>query len=313
MKKISQELIIGLIAIITILLFIWLFSFLKGNSLFNTNDRYYAVFEEIGGLQESGPVEINGYKAGIVRNIKFINDGSGRLIVTIGINRGYKLPLGTVAEITPETVLAGMKVRLIMGDSPAFHNNGDTIESRLDMGILNALSDDLAPVIEKADRIISDIDTLLSGLKPIVNDELKYNISESSRNIRSVTYQMDTLFRNSGENISSLISNLDNFTDMLRKNSEILDTTISQFSVIASDLSKSEIKSSVNNFNAAVKETTMLLEKLNTGKGSAGLLLNDDSLYTKLTTSLEQLSLLLEDLKDNPKRYINFSVFGGKK
>ncbi len=313
MKKISQEIIIGLIAIITILLFIWLFSFLKGNSLFNTNDRYYAVFEEIGGLQESGPVEINGYKAGIVRNIKFINDGSGRLIVTIGINRGYKLPLGTVAEITPETVLAGMKVRLIMGDSPSFHHNGDTLESRLDMGIINTLSDDLAPVIEKADRIISDIDTLLSALKPIVNDEFKYNISESSRNIRSVTYQMDTLFRNSGENISSLIANLDNFTDMLRKNSEILDTTINQFSMIASDLSKSEIKSSVNNFNAAVKETTMLLEKLNTGKGSAGLLLNDDSLYIKLTTSLEQLGLLLEDLKDNPKRYINFSVFGGKK
>ncbi len=313
MKKISQEIIIGLIAIITILLFIWLFSFLKGNNLFNTNDRYYAVFEEIGGLEESGPVEINGYKAGIVRNIKFINDGSGRLIVTIGINRGYKLPLGTVAEITPETVLAGMKVRLIMGDSSAFHHNGDTIESRLDRGIINTLSDDITPVIEKADRIISDIDTLLSGLKPIINDELRNNISESSRNIRSVTYQMDTLIGNSGENISSLIANLDNFTDMLRKNSETLDTTIRNFSVVASDLSNSEIKSSVNNFNTAVKETTMLLERLNTGKGSAGLLLNDDSLYIKLTTSLEQLSLFLEDLKDNPKRYINFSVFGGKK
>jgi len=313
MKKISQELIIGLIAIITILLFIWLFSFLKGNSLFNSNDRYYAVFEEIGGLQESGAVEINGYKAGIVRNIKFINDGSGRLVVTVGINRGYKLPLGTIAEITPETVLAGMKVKLVMGDSPAFHNNGDTIESRLVRGIFNTISNDLSPVIEKADRIISDIDTLLSSIKPIINDDLKNNISESSRNIKSVSYQMDTLIRNSGENISSLIANLDNFSDMLQKNSEILDTTINQFSAITSELSDSEIKSTVHNFNAAVKETTILLEKLNTGKGSAGLLLNDDSLYTKLTLSLEQLSFLLEDLKVNPKRYINFSVFGGKK
>lgn len=313
MKKISNELIIGLIAIITILIFIWLFSFLKGNNVFNSNDRYYAVFDEIGGLEESGPVEINGYKAGIVRDIKYINDGTGRLIVTIGINKGYKLPVGTVAEITPETVLAGMKVRLIMGESSVFHHNGDTIKSRLDRGIINTLSDDLSPVILKADRIISDIDTLLNGLKPIITDEFRNDIKESSNNIKSITFQMDTLFKNSGENISSLIANLDNFTDMLRKNSEVLDTTISQFSSIAGDLSDSDIKASVNNFNAAVKETTILLEKLNTGKGSAGLLLNDDSLYTKLTISLEQLSLLLEDLKTNPERYINFSVFGRNK
>ena len=313
MKKISKEIIVGLTAITTIIIFIWLFSFLKGNNVFNSNDRYYAVFDEIGGLEESGPVEINGYKAGIVRNIKFINDGSGQLLVTIGINSGYKLPLGTIAEITPETVLAGMKVRLIMGESPVFHHNGDTIQSRLDRGIINNLSDDLSPVIRKADRMISDIDTLLNALKPIITDDLRKDIQESSKNIRNVTYKMDTLFENSGENISNLIANLDNFADMLRRNSEVLDTTIRQFSVIASDLSESEIEASVNNFNAAVKETTMLLKKLNQGKGSAGLLLNDDSLYTKLTISLEQLNLLLEDIKTNPERYINISVFGRKK
>lgn len=313
MKKISKEIIVGLTAIITILIFIWLFSFLKGNNIFNSSERYYAVFDDIGGLEESGPVEINGYKAGIVRNIKFINDGSGQLLVTIGINSEYKLPLGTIAEISPETVLAGMKVRLIMGESPVFHHNGDTIKSRLDRGILSTLSDDLSPVIRKADRIISDIDTLLDGLKPIITDDLRKDIQESSKNIRNVTYKMDTLFENSGENISNLIANLDNFADMLRRNSEVLDTTIRQFSVIASDLSESEIEASVNNFNAAVKETTMLLKKLNQGKGSAGLLLNDDSLYTKLTISLEQLNLLLEDLKTNPERYMNISVFGRKK
>ena len=313
MKKISKEIIVGLTAIITILIFIWLFSFLKGNNVFNSSERYYAVFDDIGGLEESGPVEINGYKAGIVRNIRFINDGSGQLLVTIGINSGYKLPLGTIAEISPETVLAGMKVRLIMGESPVFHHNGDTIKSRLDRGILSTLSDDLSPVIRKADRIISDIDTLLDGLKPIITDDLRKDIQESSKNIRNVTYKMDTLFENSGENISNLIANLDNFADMLRRNSEVLDTTIRQFSVIASDLSESEIEASVNNFNAAVKETTMLLKKLNQGKGSAGLLLNDDSLYTKLTISLEQLNLLLEDLKTNPERYMNISVFGRKK
>ncbi|MFO7852973.1 MAG: MlaD family protein [Bacteroidota bacterium] len=313
MNKISREIIVGLIAVFTILLFIWLFSFLKGYSLFNSSDRYYAVFDDIGGLEESGPVEINGYNAGIVRNIKFINDGSGRLLVTIDVNSGHKLPLGTVAEITPETVLAGMKVKLILGESTVYHNNGDTIKSRLDRGVINAVSDELSPIISKADRIISNIDTLIKTLKPLLNNEFREDIRKSSKNIESISYRIDTLLENSGRNISSLISNLDNFTGMLYKNSETLDTTISQLSGITNELSESEIRESVDNFNAAIDETTILLQKLNEGKGSAGLLLNDDSLYTKLTISLEQLNLLMEDLKSNPERYVNFSLFGRKK
>ncbi|MEA1886885.1 MAG: MlaD family protein [Bacteroidota bacterium] len=313
MKEFSKEIVVGLIAVITILLFIWLFSFLKGYNLFKSSDRYYAVFNEIGGLEESAPVEINGYKAGIVRNIKFINDGSGRLLITIGVNSEYKLPLGTIAEITPETVLAGMKVQLILGESTAYHLNGDTIESRLNRGIINTLSDGLSPILSKADRIISDIDTLVNTIKPFLTDDLSKDIHESSKNIKSISYRMDTLLEGSGENISSLIANLDNFTGMLHKNSEVLDTTIRQLSGIASELSESEIEKAVDNFNAAVDETTILLQKLNEGKGSAGLLLNDDSLYTKLTISLEQLNLLLEDLKSNPERYVNFSLFGRKK
>lgn len=313
MNKISREIIVGLVAVFTILLFIWLFSFLKGYSLFNSSDRYYAVYDDIGGLEESGPVEINGYNAGIVRNIRFINDGSGRLVVTIGVNSGYKLPMGTIAEITPETVLAGMKVKLILGEGTAYHHIGDTIKSRLDRGIIKTVSDELAPIISKADRIMADIDTLVNTLKPLLTDAFREDIQKSSKNIESISYRIDTLLESSGGNITSLISNLDSFTGMLHKNSETLDTTISQLSGITDELSESEIKESVDNFNAAIDETTILLEKLNEGKGSAGLILNDDSLYTKLTISLEQLNLLLEDLKSNPERYVNFSLFGRKK
>ena len=313
MKNISREIIVGLTALITILIFIWLFSFLKGNNLFSNTDRYYAVFNDIGGLEESAPVEINGYKAGIVKNIRFINDGSGRLLVTLSINGGYKLPESTIAEVTPETILAGMKIRLLIGATNAYHDIGDTLISRLDMGVISNLGDELKPVIRKADNIISDIDTLLNDLKTIITDDFKKDIRESSKNISNATYKLDTLLERSGDNISSLIYNLDSFSSLLQENSQIMDTTISQLSEITSELSESDLKASVNNFNNAIKETTAMLNKLNKGKGSAGLLLNDDSLYTNLTLSLEQLNLLLEDLKTNPERYVNISVFGRKK
>lgn len=313
MKNLSKEIIIGLAAVLTIIIFIWLFNFLKGNNLFNSNDSYYAVYEDIAGLEESSPVEINGYKAGIVRDIRFINDGSGILIVNIGINSNYKLPVGTIAEITPETMLGGMKIRLRMGENTMFHDKGDTIQSGLDRGIINRLEDELSPLVNSAGPLISGIDSLLAALNSIFTAEFESNITGSTENIENVTYKLDTLIGNTADNLSNIIARLDNFTAMLDKNSGAFDTTINNMTKLTGELSGAEIKNSIYNLNKAASETAILMEKINNGEGSAGLLFNDDSLYINLTMNLEQLNLLLEDIESNPGRYVNFSLFGRKK
>lgn len=313
MKNLSKEIIIGLAAVLSIIIFIWLFNFLKGNNLFKSNDSYYAVYDNIAGLEESSPVEINGYKAGIVRDIRFINDGSGRLLVNIGINRGYKLPLGTVAEITPETVLAGMKIRLRMGERPAYHNSGDTIDSQLDKGLLNRMGNELSPLINSAGPLIARIDSLLAAINSIFTDEFGRNIAKSSGHIENVSYKLDTLIEGSADNLNSIITGLNSFTAMLEKNTSAIDTTINNIARLTGDLSGAEIKNSIDNFNKAASETAVMLEKINNGEGSAGLLVSDDSLYIMLSNNLEQLNLLLEDIKSRPGRYVNFSLFGRKK
>lgn len=313
MKKFSREVIVGLTALITILVFIWLFSFLKGNNIFNSDDRYYAVYDDIGGLEESGLVEINGHKAGIVSNIEFINDGSGRLVVTLSINRGYKIPAGSLAEITPETILAGMKVNLIMGEGPDFLASGDTLQSGIKLGMMGDIDKKLAPVISKADHVISDIDTLMDAFKLILTDDLRKNLHDGAENVESVSRRVDEQLADSHESITNLISNLNSFSEMISKNNTVMDSTINNIAIVAGKLSESDIEASIDNFNTTVKETSKLLERLNAGKGSAGLLLNDDTLYTELTRSLEQLNLLLEDIKSNPGRYVNFSIFGRNK
>lgn len=313
MKKLSKEIIIGLASVLTIIVFIWLFNFLKGKNLFNSNDNYYAVYENIAGLEESSPVEINGYKAGTVRDIMFINDGSGKLLVNIGINSNYKLPEGTIAEITPETMLGGMKIRLRMGENTVFHDKGDTIQSRLDRGIINRLEDELSPLVKSTGPLISGIDSLLAALNSIFTTEFEKNITGSSENIENATYKLDTLIGNTGDNLTNIIARLDKFTAMLDKNSGAFDTTINNITQLSEELSESEIKNSIHNISKAANETALLLEKINNGEGSAGLLFNDDSLYTSLTMNLEQLNLLLEDIESNPGRYVNFSLFGRKK
>lgn len=313
MKNISREFIAGSIAIITIAVFIWLFSFLKGNNLFNSNNRYYAIYNDIGGLAESSPVEISGYKAGIVRDIDYINDGTGRLLVSIGINKNYELPLGTVAEIKPETVLAGMKISLKMGSSDKYHRDGDTLVSLLDKGLINNLSNDLSPLIARADRVISDIDTLLDGMKPLLNSEFSSDLKESASNLNNTSKNLDNLLEKSGKEIEDLITNIEVFTAVLNKNSSSMDSTIKNVSKISEELAGNDLGSSVKNLNDALDGTKNILKKINDAEGSAGLLLNDDSLYNNLTRSLEQLNILLEDMKTNPGRYVNFSLFGRKK
>ena len=313
MKNISREFIAGSIAIITIVVFIWLFSFLKGNNLFNSNNRYYAIYNDIGGLAESSPVEISGYKAGIVRDIDYINDGTGRLLVSIGINKNYELPLGTVAEIKPETVLAGMKISLKMGSSDKYHLDGDTLVSLLDKGLINNLSNDLSPLITRADRVISDIDTLLDGMKPLLNSEFSSDLKESASNLNNTSKNLDNLLEKSGKEIEDLITNIEVFTAVLKTNSSSMDSTIKNVSKISEELAGNDLGSSVKNLNDALDGTKDILKKINDEEGSAGLLLNDDSLYNNLTRSLEQLNILLEDMKTNPGRYVNFSLFGRKK
>jgi len=313
MKNISREFIAGSIAIITIVVFIWLFSFLKGNNLFNSNNRYYAIYNDIGGLAESSPVEISGYKAGIVRDIEYINDGTGRLLVSIGINKNYELPLGTVAQIKPETVLAGMKISLKMGSSDKYHLDGDTLVSLLDKGLINNLSNDLSPLITRADRVISDIDTLLDGMKPLLNSEFSSDLKESASNLNNTSKNLDNLLEKSGKEIEDLITNIEVFTAVLKTNSSSMDSTIKNVSKISEELAGNDLGSSVKNLNDALDGTKDILKKINDEEGSAGLLLNDDSLYNNLTRSLEQLNILLEDMKTNPGRYVNFSLFGRKK
>jgi phospholipid/cholesterol/gamma-HCH transport system substrate-binding protein len=116
MKKLSNEVKVGAIALITIVAFIWLYNYLKGKNLFSSTATYYSVYEDVGGLTESNPVEINGYKAGVVQSINLINDKSGRLLVKLSIDKDYVIPENTVAEITTASLIAGMKIRLLFGD-----------------------------------------------------------------------------------------------------------------------------------------------------------------------------------------------------
>ncbi len=312
MKKISNEVKIGVVALVTIMVFLWLFNFLKGKNFFKNTATYYAVYDKIGGLAESSPVEINGYKVGVVQSIRFVNPKSGRLLVVFSVSKNFRLPLNTVAEITPLSIIAGMKVQFVYGNGPGIHSFGDTIKGRLEESIVTRLETELMPFKNKLSTLIDVLDTTIRSVNDILNPGFNKNLNSTLANLNSTTGSLDNIISTKEQELKGSLENISKFTQMLSENSEKMKNTFSNLEAITDTLAAADIYNSVHNLKSSLEKTSVLLGNLNDGKGSAGQFLTNDSMYSNLSNSLLSLNALLEDLKTNPKRYVHFSLFGKK-
>jgi len=312
MKKISNEIKVGITALITILVFIWLYNYLKGKNLFSSKAQYYVVYNKVGGLAESSPVEVNGYQVGVVQSIRFIDATSGRLLVTLTVDKNFKLPVNTVAEITTATLIAGMKVQFIYGDGPGTYNYGDTIPGRLAESILKIIENELYPVKDKVVHLISAFDSVISSVNEIFNPEFKKNFAETVAGFNGTIQSLEEVIASKEAELKATLDNINTFTGMLAENSEKMNNVFSNIESITDTLASADIYESATNLKKSLEMASVLLEGLAGGRGTAGQLMTNDSLYVNLTNSLMSLDLLLQDLKANPKKYVHFSVFGRK-
>jgi phospholipid/cholesterol/gamma-HCH transport system substrate-binding protein len=312
MKKISNEVKVGVTALLTIAVFVWLFSFLKGKDFLKSTAIYYTVYDKVGGLAESSPVEINGYKVGVVRSLDFIDPVSGRLLVKFSVKKGFKLPKNTVAEIVPISLLGGMKVQFVYGKGPGTYSDGDTIPGRLAESLMDKIDTEILPVKEKITNLIVVLDSVIKSVNEVMNPEFKKNFSGTLAHLNSTTASLDKVLGSKEKELAATIDNINKFTKMLSDNSGKMNKTFSNLETISDTLAASDLSGSVANLKKSLEKASLLVDNLNKGKGSAGQFLTNDSLYTNLSGSLESLNLLLKDMKANPKRYVHFSLFGKK-
>lgn len=313
MRKISNEVKVGATALVTILVFIWLYNFLKGKDLFKSTNYYYAVYNQINGLAESSPVEINGYKVGVVQSIVFLNDGSGRLVVKMSVSKGFKLPEKTVATVTNASLIAGMKIKLVFGQGPGTYNSGDTIRGILEEGILGKLGSELLPVKDKILSMIVVLDSVLSSINGLINPELTRNLNGSMANIQHLTKNLDEVVSSRETELKTMLANLSKFSKTLSDNSGNLGSTLTNLKTISDTLAAADLYATINNLKATLGRTAQLMEGVNKGKGTAGQIFTNDSLYVSLNHGIASLDSLLKDVKANPKKYVHFSLFGRKK
>jgi phospholipid/cholesterol/gamma-HCH transport system substrate-binding protein len=312
MKKISNEVKVGATALLTIVVFIWLFNFLKGKDFLKSTAIYYTVYDKVGGLAESSPVEINGYKVGVVRSLDFIDAKSGRLLVEFSVKKNFKLPKNTVAEIVPVSLLGGMKVQFVYGKGPGTYSEGDTIPGRLAESLMDKIDTEILPVKDKLSNLVVVLDSVISSIDEIMNPEFKAELGSTLSHLNSTTASLDKVIGSKENELAATIDNINKFTRMLSDNSGKMSKTFNNLETITDTLAAAKLSASVSNLKSSLEKASTLMDNLNKGKGSAGQFLTNDTLYSNLANSLESLNVLLKDMKINPKRYVHFSIFGKK-
>lgn len=303
--KLSREIKTGIIVIAGIVAFIFGLSYLKSSPLFENNKTFYAVYDNVGGLQPGTQVSINGYSVGNVIDISF-KDSSGKLLVTFSVSNEFDFSKNSIAELFDTGIIGGKGIQIIpVFDEAARAQSGDTLPSKIKPGITELVQQKLTPLQQKVEGAVSHADSLLMNVNDILDDptrrELKQTVvslNELIRTFKGSADKLNVLLENNKEQLDNSLKNVDNIT--------------TNFSKLSDSLANAGLAETVGNFKVTVDRLNSVLAKIENGEGSLGKLAKDDALYNNLAEASRELDLLLQDFRLNPKRYVNVSVFGKK-
>lgn len=308
--KIKTEAKIGFIVLTTILLVYWGINYLKGSNILKNTNGFYAVYNDVQGLSPTAPVLLNGFKIGIVSDIYLEESSLSDIIVSFTIEHKYNIPSGSTIELFSADMLGTKALQILPSSNSEYHEYGDTMISSIKLDLISSLTEEIMPLKITAENVLMHIDSVVSSLDIILNEDTRVNIQESIANFKSSSEALDKQLNS--EDLERMMHSLAEFSKTLDKNKESLDTILDNMKNISDSIASANIQELLISVNNTFRNTNELLETINKGEGSIGQFAQNDSLYNNLNASLESLDLLLEDLKENPKRYVQFSIFGGK-
>ena len=294
MKKVfTKEAKIGLVSIISLILLYCGINYLKGINLFKPVNHYEVVFSNVKGVTISSPVYVEGFKVGLVREIRYDYESKDKILVDISLEDEMKINKGSYISIL-NSFLGGAELHIHLNKFVSdYYKPGDSIEGRMTEDMMQSVQEDLLPSVE---AMLPKIDSILGGLEKIVNHpaltQSLEHVEKSTANLEVSTRQLNQLLAN---DVPVIVSNLKTIT--------------ANFSDVSGELKTLDLQSTVQSINATLANLKVTTEKFNSKDNTLGLLLNDRALYDNLNATTDNASKLLLDLRENPKRYVHFSVF----
>ena len=303
--KFSKEIKAVLIILSGIFLFLLGYNFLNSTSLFKKENTLFALYENVEGLQVGTKVTVNGLSVGKVADIDFL-PGTNKILVSFTIRNDVVFSKNSVAELYEAGLIGGKSIAI----HPVYDNyikfkSGDTLKSSVKPGLTDVVNQQIAPLQQKLEKVLSNADSLFSGVNNVLNTGGKNNLSTTLENLSSAVKNSDefisrlnSISKNQNKNINRTIENLSMITESLNK--------------ISDSLSQSSLKQTIYNFEKLSSNFNQVLLEIKNGNGTINKLIYQDSLYQNLKNSSKAIEILLKDLKSNPKRYVHFSLFGKK-
>lgn len=297
MKKYSKEIQIALVAIVGVIVLFYGLKFLKGLS-FSADSNYYVKFKDISGLSVSSPVYANGYRVGVVENIIYDYEGRDDIVAVVGINNEMRMPKGTTADIVSD-LLGNIKLELKLGDRAAgIITPGDTLSGGQELGAMAKA----AEIIPQVQSLLPKLDSILVSVNALLAAPA---IANSLHNIDHITGSLT----NTSNELSRLTASLNKQMPQMLENA---GGVLANANTLTRSLNEMNLAATMQKVDNTLRNVEQMTAKLNSNDGTLGLLMRDAELYNNLNATMMHADSLMIDLKQHPKRYVHFSVFGRK-
>lgn len=300
MKERTKSVLIALSFIAALILFVWGFNFLKGKSILKNQQTFYSVYNNSQGLLTGDIVTINGMAVGTVTALEFNPNQDGTIIVSYTINNDLNIPDNSVAELAT-SLMGSVSINLKLGNSKVYAHSGDTLTSGYDTGTMGMITEQILPLKDKIETLVTSLNDLTNNLNSILNPELKKDIDKGVNKFASSMDNINVLSADLKELVDS-----DNGKLTLAVNN--LETITNNFVTVSDSLKKIDYIKLTNTLEGCLAEFNTLVEGINNGEGSAGLLVKNDSLYNNINAAVSTLQSLIEEIKEDPKK-LKLSVF----
>lgn len=305
--RFTKEIKIGFLAIIGIMMSVFSYNYLKGINLFDKSRKFTISYEKVDGLSISNPVTMNGFKIGKVQKINFNPNNTRELLVDILIDNDVVFPKTSVAELYETGLIGGKAIAII----PDYENDstiafdGDQLKGIIKPGLTELVNQILPQVQLQIEAVMKNAEIVFKNINTLFDEDTKQELRSSiedfsnlTKSLSETSNEISSLITNNSENISFAISDFKKASNNIKSISE--------------SISSKEVSEISSNLNTLVNNLNSISKSLKDSEGTVGQLINDKSIYNNLENATEKLNILIEDIKLNPDRYINFSVFGRK-
>ncbi len=314
--KVKREVKLALTAIAAVVILIWGINFLKAKALFDRNNVFYGIYDRVDGLKVSSSVIYRGYSVGQVSAIQFTGERYDKVLVQFTVGKKLQISSNTIAAIRSADLMGSKAINLIPGDATTYARSGDTLRTELELGIMEQLNKQLEPLKKKAETVMVSLDTVLVALQEIFSEDANGNIRGSLKsvsrtldNVEHASGTLNDLLANESSRISKILENINSITGNLENSNANITRSLDNITGISDSLKAVNLANTVRYLNSVLAQTDSIVMKINRGKGTLGGVVNDRDLYYNLTAVSENLNKLLTEFRQNPKRFVNLSLF----